>query len=482
MFFTEMWERFCFYSMRAYIILYMTQALLFSPKVSSGIYGAYLGIGYASTFFGGMLADRFLGHRRAIFLGGTLMAIAQFALGAHALLIPAPIAGAEPMVDGLFVGLNMLFFLALGLFDAGQGFFKPNISTMVGSLYEKGDPRRDGGFTIFYMGINIGAFLAGFSGDISQRFGWHWGFFLAGGGMVLAQVIFYRGRGALLHHGLPPQPVDPSKAGNRSSAVFLLVIGIALFIPIVAYSLAHPARVQHIAAYFMIPVLIYLLWIAMSSTKEDRDRIIVIIVLCCFCTLFWAFFELAGSALNLFANERVDLRVPIFGELTSSLVTASTNALFIVLLGFPFAKLWVWLDKKKMEPSSPLKFALGLVQLGAGFYVLYLGAAQAGTTGKCNIMYLVLGFLLHTTGELCLSPVGLSTITKLSPARYVGMFMGVWFLFTAMGYVVSGAVGGLTEDKGYAEVFKIITLIAIGAGVFLGILSPLLKRMMHGVK
>jgi POT family proton-dependent oligopeptide transporter len=483
LFFTEMWERFCFYSMRAYIVLYMTQALLFSPKTSNGIYGAYLGFGYAATFIGGMLADRLIGQRRAIYLGGTLMAVAQFALAGHALLVPAPAAGAEAQSVGLFVGLNMLFFLALGLFDAGQGFFKPNISTIVGSLYEPGDSRRDGAFTIFYMGINIGAALAGFSGQISQTVGWHWGFLLAGGGMILAQVIFFAGRHTLLDKGLPPRPHalrDASFAGIPGTLVFIL--GITVFVPVAGYLLSHPAWVQNVAAWFVIPVIAYLLWEASRGTTEERGRMIVIVVLCCFCTLFWAFFELAGSALNLFADEHVDRVVPIFGELTSSLLTASINPVFIILLGIPFARLWVWLDKRRMEPSSPLKFALGLAQLGAGFLILYFGAVQAGTTGKCNVLYLVLGFLLHTTGELCLSPVGLSTVTKLSPARFVGMFMGVWFLFTAMGYVVGGWVGGLTEDLGYAEVFKVITMIAIGAGVLLGLVSPLLKRMMHGVK
>jgi POT family proton-dependent oligopeptide transporter len=483
LFFTEMWERFSYYSMRAYIVLYMTQALLFSPKTSNGIYGAYLGFGYAATFVGGMLADRLIGQRRAVYLGGTLMAIAQFALAGHALLIPVPQPGAEPQSVGLFVGLNMVFFLALGLFDAGQGFFKPNISTIVGSLYAPGDARRDGAFTIFYMGINIGAALAGFSGQISQTVGWHWGFLLAGGGMILAQVIFFVGRGALADHGHPPRPGalrDASVAGIPGTLVFIL--GIGVFVPVAGYLLSHPAWVQNVAVWFVIPVIAYLLFEAFRGTVEERGRMIVIIILCCFCTLFWAFFELAGSALNLFADEKVDRTVPIFGELTSSLLTASINPVFIVLLGIPFAKLWVWLDKRQMEPSSPLKFAFGLAQLGAGFFVLYLGALKAGATGKCDVTYLVLGFLLHTTGELCLSPVGLSTVTKLSPARFVGMFMGVWFLFTALGYVVGGWVGGLTEDLGYAEVFKVITMVAIGAGVLLGLVSPVLKRMMRGVK
>jgi len=222
------------------------------------------------------------------------------------------------------------------------------------------------------------------------------------------------------------------------------------------------------------------LWEVKRATRVEGQRMLVIIILCGFSMLFWAFFELAGSAVNLFTDSEVD-RV-IFGwEATASLLTGTINPFFIFILGIPFAKLWVWLDKRQAEPSSPLKFALGLMQLGLGFFVLYLGALQAVQTGRCNISFLVLGFYLHTTGELCLSPVGLSIITKLSPARLVGTFMGVWFLASALGNVFGGMVGGMTEDHGFGTVFWWIGATAVGAGVLLMLLVPLLKRMMHGV-
>ncbi|MCO6435681.1 MAG: peptide MFS transporter [Phycisphaerae bacterium] len=483
LFFTEMWERFSFYSMRAFLVLYMTKALLFSERISNEIYGAYLGFVYASTFVGGMLADRLLGQRRSIVIGGTLMAAAQFSLATHALLVGAPLSEEATQETGLFTGINILFFLGMGMLSAGNGFFKPNISTIVGTLYERNDPRRDGAFTIFYMGINIGAMLAAFSGQIAETVGWHWGFILAGSGMVLGQVIFFFGKPLLGDHGLPPTSNRTEGAtGGPGISTIGVGIGVVVFIPLAALLMARPGVVQDLAIWIAIPVLAYLLWESFRSSREDCGRMIVIIVLCCFSMMFWGFFELAGSTINLFADEKVDRTLPIFGEITASFITAFTNAAFIIILGMPFAKLWVWLNKRSMEPSSPFKFALGLAQLGAGFWVMYLGALQAGSGGKCSIIFLALGFLLHTTGELCLSPVGLSTVTKLSPPKFVGMFMGVWFLASALGNVFAGIIGGWTEAEGFAYVFRFIGIVAVGAGVLLFLLTPPLKKMMFGVK
>jgi POT family proton-dependent oligopeptide transporter len=480
LFLTEMWERFSFYSMRAFLVLYMTKALAFSEKNSNEIYGAYLGFVYAAPFVGGMLADRLLGQRRAIVIGGILMALAQYTLAVHAHFISS-----SPDV----VSLNMLFFLGLGMLAAGNGFFKPNISTIVGSLYEQNDPRRDGAFTIFYMGINIGAWLAGISGQIAESYGWHWGFLIAGTGMLIGQVIFSIGKGWLRGKGLPP--VTVAEASGRRPVIpywLMMTIGVAVFIPLSAILMSQPRYVQGLAVFVAVPILAYLLWEAFRSDRVEAGRMIVIIILCMFSMMFWAFFELAGSAINLFADQKVNRVIP-WGdgerELAASLLTASINPFFIILMGIPFAKLWVWLDKKRMEPSSPLKFALGLLQLGAGFFVMYLGAVQAvqgGPDGRCNISYLILGFYLHTTGELCLSPVGLSTITKLAPLRLVGTFMGVWFLSSSLGNVLGGVIGGLTEQHGFDVVFKWIAISAVVAGVLLILLVRPLKKMMHGVK
>jgi proton-dependent oligopeptide transporter, POT family len=483
LFFTEMWERFSFYSMRAFLVLYMTQALAFSSRISSEIYGAYLGFVYAATFLGGILADRLLGQRRCIVIGGLMMAAAQFMLAGHAMSLGTPVEGVDVLArdSGLFSGIEVLLFLGMGMLAGGNGFFKPNISTIVGTLYEQGDARRDGAFTIFYMGINIGAFLAGFSGQVAQQVGWHWGFLMAGIGMLIGQLIFFAGRRYLKGKGLPPRRVDGGKVGGAMSTLSVL-LGVVVLVPTMAYLMSRPSWVQGLAVWIALPVLAYLLWEAFRSTREERGRMIVIIILCSFSMMFWGFFELAGSAINLFTDEKVDRVLPLVGTLEASLLTASINPLFIVLLGIPFAKLWVWLDKRRMEPSSPLKFALGLAQLGAGFFVLYLGAIQAGQTGKCNISFLIFGFMLHTTGELCLSPVGLSTITKLSPVRFVGMFMGVWFLSSALGNVFAGRIGGWVEEHGFDYVFRLIGIISILAAVFLLVLVKPLKRMMYGIK
>ena len=473
LFSTELWERFSFYSMRAFLVLYMFNALLISQQASSEIYGAYLGFVYAAPFLGGMLADRLLGQRRAIVIGGFLMAAAQFTLAFHALQLRA---GHSPQT----LMMNCLFFLALGLLAAGNGFFKPNISSIVGSLYTQGDARRDGAFTIFYMGINIGALLAGISGEVAQKGGWHWGFLMAGVGMLIGQLIFFVGAGPLKGRGLPPQA--RSETTRRSRNILAIVLGVLVFVPVAGYMMAHPTYVQRLAVIVAVPILIYLLWETARATREEGHRMLVIIFLCCFSCLFWAFFELAGSAIALFTDRHVERTIPWYGELTASLLTASTNPAFIIILAIPFAKLWVWLDKRRMEPSSPLKFSLGLLQLAAGFCALYIGAVQAGSNGKSSLGWLTLGFLLHTTGELCLSPVGLSTITKLSPVRMVSTFMGVWFLSSALGNVLGGWVGGTTESYGFDVVFKWIAVTAAGASVLLFLLVRPLKRLMHGIK
>ncbi len=484
---TEMWERFSFYSMRGILTLYMVNGLAFADGMSQKIYGAYLGFVYSAPLIGGMLADRLLGQRRAIVIGGLLMAIAQFSLAAHSLITDAPLKLGDTVVRevGLFAGIDMLFFLGMGFLAIGNGFFKPNISTIVGTLYEQDDARRDGAFTIFYLGINVGALLASISGQVAQKYGWHWGFLMAGIGMVLGQIVFSLGKNTYVGRGLPP------RAGMLKSSValgipngFWLALGILLAIPGTSYLLSQPAWVANVSSYVGAIVLLYLLWEAFRSPRIERNRMIVIIVLCLFSMIFWGFFELAGSTIVLFTDKSVSLpSLPIIGQLESAFLNSFINPFFILLMGIPFAKLWVWLDKRKMDPSSPLKFSLGLAQVGLGFLVLFVGALRAGETGHCNVLYLVLAYFLHTTGELCLSPVGLSMVTKLSPARLVGLFMGVWFFASAFGNVLVGfTVGENIEEHGYGEIFKWIGIAGIGAAFLLLILYPFLKRMQHGVK
>jgi len=472
LFSTELWERFSFYSMRGILTLYMVNVLGAAGGHADQMYGAYLGFVYAATFGGGMLADRLLGQRRAIYIGGVLMALAQFTLATHSLLVRS----------GYSVrGLDPMFFSGLGLLACGNGFFKPNISTVVGTLYKPGDRRRDSAFTIFYMGINIGAFLAGFSGQIAETWGWYLGFLLAGMGMVASLVVFTAGLRQLSGKGLPPEGATLTKGRFGIPNAVLVVIGVLLFVPAAAFLISKPSYVQSMAVVIALIVLPYLLYEAFRGTREEAGRMLVIIILCCFSMLFWGFFELAGSTITRFTNEAVD-RVVFGFELKASLLSQVINPLFIITLSIPFAGLWVWLDRRKLEPSSPVKFSLGLFQLGLGFFMLYIGAAQAASGGKAALIWLFLAYFFHTTGELCLSPVGLSMITKLAPARLVGMFMGVWFLSSALANVFAGRVGGMTEDHGFGAVFVGIAATTGAAALLLFVLSPLLKRMMHGIK
>jgi POT family proton-dependent oligopeptide transporter len=375
-----------------------------------------------------------------------------------------------------------MFFIGLGLLAAGNGFFKPNISTIVGTLYAQKDARRDSAFTIFYMGINVGAMLASFSAGIAQDWGWYLAFLVAGLGMIAALVIFIAGLSQIRGRGLPPEGATLGVGRFRIPNVVLLAIGVCVFIPLAGYLMAHPAWVQNLVALVAGPVLVYLLYEIWRAAREEAGRMIVIVVLCCFSMIFWGFFELQGSTITRFTELEVNLHV-FRWELPAAFVANFVNPFLIIGLSIPFSWLWVWLDRKRIEPSSPLKFSLGLLQLGLGFLMLWIGAAQAQHSGKSSLVWLMLGYLLFTTGELCLSPVGLSMVTKLSPARLVGMFMGVWFLVSALANVITGGfVGPLTEKHGFAAVFLGIAGLTGAAAVLLFILTPVLKRLMYAVK
>lgn len=483
LFSTEMWERFSFYTMRGILTLYMVGVVLAAMAAEEGgeaagghadqIYGAYLGFVYSATFVGGMLADRLLGQRRAIYIGGFLMSIAQFTLTTHALLVQS---GRSPEV------LHPLFFMGLGLLACGNGFFKPNISTIVGTLYSIEDQRRDSAFTIFYMGINIGAMVSSFSSGIGQKWGWYLGYLQAGIGMIVSLVIFATGRGWIAGRGLPPPGAKLVGRGRLGVPnVVPLLIGVLVFIPLAAYLMSQPQYVQGLAVVIGAPVLVYLLFEAWRAPREEGGRMVVIIVLCVFSMVFWGFFELQGSTITRFTEDQVN-RWVLGRELPAAFVANFVNPFLIILLAIPFSLLWVLLDRKGMVPSTPLKFSLGLAQLGLGFLMLWIGAEQAQHSGRSPLVWLLLAYLLFTTGELCLSPVGLSMVTKLSPARLVGMFMGTWFLSSALANVISGGViGRLQAEFGYAPVFLGIAGTAGAAAVLLFLLTPVLKRMMHGI-
>jgi POT family proton-dependent oligopeptide transporter len=528
---TEMWERFSFYSMRGILTLYVVSIVLakmtaekgaeFTGGIADQVYGAYMGFVYSAPFIGGMLADRLLGQRRAIYLGGVLMALAHFTLTTHSILVAGlratPQPGAPPAADiaaqlaqalgGTFRPdqLNWLFFTGLGLLCCGNGFFKPNISTIVGTLYTPTDARRDAAFTIFYMGINVGAWLSSLASGAGQAWGWYLSYLLAGLGMILSLFFIVRGLKWLPGRGLPPAGATLTGRGRLGVPNAVpLTLGILVFVPLAAWMISHPEWVQNLAKIIAGVVLVYLLFECWRGTREEAGRMIAIIVLCIFSMVFWGFYELQGSTIIRFADLHVSMPVikfeipsalrglfewfkytdPVFRwEMPTTFVTNTVNPALVIALCIPFAWLWVWLGRKNLEPSTPVKFALGLFQLGLGFLVFWIAAKEAQSGGKASLWYLMLSIFVFTTGELCLSPVGLSMITKLSPARLVGVYMGVWFLSSAVANVITGGeVGSRIQKMGFADVFLFIGGLIIGSAVLLFILTPLLKRLMHGVK
>ena len=418
LFFTEMWERFSYYGMRAILVLYLTSkagGFGWSDAQALSLYGTYTSLVYLTPVIGGWLADRYLGQRRALYIGGVLMMIGHFLLA----------------LPGLEV-----FYAALGFLIIGNGFFKPNISTMVGGLYAPGDARRDSAFTIFYMGINLGGAVGPLlCGWLGEQIGWHYGFSAAGVGMGLGLISFLLFSKKLLGTvGLPPVQLERK---------------------------ADSPAVSH-----------------QSLTREEWHRIFVIFALSFFVIIFWAAFEQSGGLMNLYTDRKVDRM--IFGWEFPASVFQSVNSIFILLLAPMFAELWIRLAARNRDLSIPAKMALGLLLLSFGF-VLMLGASkQSSAEGKAALLWVIGAYFFHTAGELCLSPVGLSMVTKLAPARYVSLLMGVWFLANAVANKLAGFIGGYAETMGEFDVFLGIVAVTAVSGVVLLALAPALKRMMHG--
>ncbi|MCK6527083.1 peptide MFS transporter [Myxococcota bacterium] len=591
LFFAEMWERFSYYGMRALLVFYMLKGFLkYQDAEAYAVYGAYTALVYATPFIGGMLADRVLGARRAVLLGGLLMAAGH-------LLMTVEQSGA--------------FFTALALLICGNGFFKPNISTIVGSLYPEGSHKRDGGFTLFYMGINLGAAMAPLlCGYVGETYGWHYGFGLATVGMLTGIAVFWAPvrltqglilGGALLtaggmiwlqedpyllainglvalallvsagvafvalnrgglpdDAGLPPDPEAPRRlVFGVLRADWAIYLGVAAAVPVIALLVQRNAVAGVLLVVLGAIALSVLLFEALkpSTTRVERQRMYVVLILMFFSMLFWAFFEQAGSSINNFTDRNVDRVVEdrtvaaaevgttialtpsqeqlghvyqgealnltrleamragsggpvewpvaqadvgmgVGGSEIPASVFQAVNPVFILVFGLVFTWLWGFLGKRSIEPNIPVKFGLGLLQLGLGFGALWYGAGQADAFGMVALGWLLLGYLLHTTGELCLSPVGLSMVTRLSPARIVSTVMGAWFLATAFSSYLAGLIAQLTgvgHGEGeeavipipqetvdvYGTVFGQIAVAAIVSALIVFALSPLLHKWMH---
>ena len=464
LFFTEMWERFSYYGMRALLVLYLVNQVNMERADALEIYAIFTGLVYLTPILGGMLADTLLGKRKAIYIGGILMALGQFCLA---------------------MGIDTLN-LGLGLIIMGNGFFKPNISAIVGGLYEENDPRRDGGFTIFYMGINLGAFLSPLiCGYLGEKVSWSLGFIAAGVGMALGVVIFHIFQKSLGTVGYPPSRYGKGEVKYIFRDV-LDVIGFVVGISVLVYvflgvwpAVGETAQtwVTRILIAGGVVGLIYLL--VTNITKADEwSRVGVIFVLAFFNVFFWAGFEQAGGTFNLFADKNTDRM--LFGFEIPASSFQSINAIFIITIAPLFSNLWIWLASKQKEPNTPLKFSFGLILLGLGFIVMSLANTLAMSGNLVSPMWLVMVYLLHTLGELCISPVGLSMITKLAPQKLVSLMMGIWFSSFALANYMAGILESLLK-RFNMELFLFLTITSFTAGLVVLLISPYLKKAMKGI-
>ncbi len=488
LFFAELWERFSFYGMRALLTLYMVEkvfsSLVAKDTAAAVVYASYGSLVYASAVFGGKTADVFLGFRRSIFFGGILMTVGHIILAFHRTE-------------------NMIFFLGLALIIVGNGFFKPNISSFVGTLYNLGDRRKDSGFTLFYMGINIGAFLAPlFCGWLARAYGWHYGFGLAGLGMMTGLLFFYRGikKGVFFDKGLSPKPAPIRIQHITFTWEKIIPFAAILSVPVIALLLASYKSISggktifgdtNIVGLsfqlFGILIVLYLIILFWGCTPEERKRMLVILFLSMFMTVFWGFSELSGSIITLFASRNMQLKI---------INAAQSNAIwpmFVIILSIPFSLLWRWLDLLKLNPRTPYKFGFGMIFLSIAFFTLGLSRHAADPNGYVPFIYIIILYLLITIGELFMSPVGLAKITDLSPKRYLGFMMGIWFLSSAFAFQIVGFIGkklavedtlpnqltgGLQTLNMYTDGFLLIGKYALGAGIFILIIAPMLKQWM----
>ena len=552
LFFAEMWERFSYYGMRGLLIFYLTQHFLFDDKTAASNYGAYTSLVYLLPVIGGVLADRFLGARKAVAFGALLLVAGHFTMafeGAPAtqvltyqgaayefqvtgraasrdvkLLVAGQPYAYGPSADG---GLDIkglpaaaplpahmakgdyqisikaqdpffknILYLALALIIVGVGFLKANISAIVGQLYPASDPRRDPGFTLYYFGINLGSFLAAITcGWLGQTVGWWAGFGAAGVGMALGWLVFVLGRPLLEGKGEPPNPVALAQPRlGPISTEWLIYLGALAGVAVVWAVVQSLAIVSWVLGVGAIITLGYVFWyMATKASKVERDRVILAIVLILASVVFWALYEQGGSSLGLFAERNVNLH--LYGDQYMKPAQAqSFQSGWILILAPVMAAIWTFLGARGRDPNPVFKFGLGLLLIGASYYVIILGGTFAGADFKSPLIFLAGAYLMQTTGEMCVSPVGLSQMTKLAPPLLISTLMATWFLGTAGANFVaakiaqltaSDTIGGQVLDAGkalatYSHVFGMIGLWGLGAGGLMLVLSPWLKKLAHG--
>ena len=462
LFFTEMWERFSYYGMRALLVLYLIQQLFqnleTSKTVAYGIFAAYGSLVYASPFIGGLIADKFLGHRKAVIWGAIMMAVGHFLMA---------------------IENEMFLYLALSFLIVGNGFFKPNMPIILSGLYEENDPRRDGGFTIYYMSVNLGAFFSPIlCGIVGETYGWHYGFTIAGIGMLAGLFIFLKFGHIIDYHEsinketgektleyrplgtIPDKESLAQKFCGLSKEIWIYTLCV-----LSTFGIAMLVKHYEIMSYIIFPLSLSILGlifiIALRSEKVERDRLFVILILLLFITLFWTFFEQAGSSLTLFASENVNRN--FFGSVIPASLFQSVNPMFILIFASPLSVLWMTLANKKKEPSTPIKFSIGILLLSIGFLILGLAPrfisfetiAENDTILKIAAVpaiLLVLSYLFQTLGELCLSPIGLSMVSRLAPTKIVGMVIGAWYLSSSLAFQIGGWIANLTTEESSYEI------------------------------
>jgi len=476
LFFTEMWERFSYYGIRPLLVLFMTAAIAnggfgFARESASSIVGIYAACVYLASLPGGWIADRWLGLRRAIWYGGILIALGHLSIALS------------------IVFAHRAFFTGLIFIVLGTGLLKPNISAIVGDLYPEGGSRRDAGFSIFYMGINVGALVAPLiTGFLGERVDWHWGFGAAGIGMLIGLITFrLRARDTLGPLGSQPSAGEPERRRVRNLAIggvgiIVLLVVLAMLGVFTINPVSIARNMRNVMLAMAVLYFIYLFLFA-GLTGDEKKRVGVIVVLFLFATVFWSAFEQAPTSLNLFARDFTDRM--LFGWEVPTLWLQSANSLFVILLAPVFAAIWVALGRRGKDPSSPAKFAFGLFFAGLGFLIMVAAANRVisgGTAVRVSMLWLTMSYLLQTLGELSLSPVGLSSMTKLAPRKFVGQMMGVWFMAAALGNLIAGIVGGHVNPENLSEMPALFQRTAISlfiATAVLGLLVVPIRRMMR---
>ena len=497
LFATEMWERFNFYGMRAMLVLFMTKALLFNDEFSSNLYGSYISLIYLSPLVGGYIADRFWGNKRSILVGGLVMAAGELILFACGSVYDSSPGLATP-----------LFFTGLGFMIAGNGFFKPNISSLVGQLYPANDLRKDPAYTIFYMGINLGGMfgpiVCGFFGDTGNPVDFKWAFLVGAIAMLISIVVqkLYHDKhvkspeGKIL--GLTPG-TDPDAAKDRIAAPpkivlnpVVMTIGVLVLAGIMIGAMYLDTTINYLfyllGASFLF--IVFLIFSDKNLTKEEQQRIWVMIIIAVFVVFFWGAYEQTGASLVFFADRQTNRN--LWGDyVMPTSYTQSFNSAFIVIFAPVFA--WIWLKMGKKQPATPTKMGIGLILLGLGYLWIAYGVKDVGEK-QVSIIWLTGLYLLHTFGELCLSPIGLSLFNKLSPLRFASLLMAVWFLGNAGGNKLAGVLSALYPEGGKTtnflgyhmtnlyEFFMLFVVMGILAGTILLLLSKKLQKMMHGIQ